>query len=448
MAQAIARFADIAPVAWLDVSSQPEVAAEAAGAATTAEVVYVDPLIEESRRRPSSRLSRREWRITAISAAAFIAVAVAMPLVFSAPVSPSMATATMFVVVYAMVSLVEFEIGTGSAVPTQLVLVPMLFVLPPATVPLAVASGYALAALVDLARGDLRAQRMPVLLSTCWYAVGPALVLAIAGESRPSWDHWPVYLAALAAQFLFDLVSSTLREWLAFGIAPSSILRFMEPVFLVDALLSPAGLVTAFAVAPHPYALLATLPTVFLIWLFARDRRHRIDQALALSHAYQGANEEARRDALTGLVNRLGWDEAVQAEQYRLSATGRSASVIILDVDGLKAANDERGHDFGDLLIQELAGVVASTVRENDVVARIGGDEFAVLLPASRQQDCTRTVARLTQAIAGRRVEGVPLSASIGYATSPPAPTLADALHAADARMYEVKRRAGAVRSR
>jgi diguanylate cyclase (GGDEF)-like protein len=112
----------------------------------------------------------------------------------------------------------------------------------------------------------------------------------------------------------------------------------------------------------------------------------------------------------------------------------------VLDLDGLKVANDRHGHDVGDVLIRSLGEVLEAAVREHDVVARIGGDEFAILLPASRDHDCARTVARITAAITRRQVDAMPLSASIGWATCPPAVSLGEALTLADARMYEAKR--------
>jgi len=349
-------------------------------------------------------------------------------------------TVALLIVAYALVSRVEFEIGTGSAVPTELMLVPTLFILPPSMVPLVVGAAYLCGALLDAWMGMVRADRLPVVLSTCWHAVGPALVLAAAGVGRPSWENWPLYLAALAAQFGFDLVSSVAREWLGFGVSPRTVAAFMRPVFLVDLLLAPAGLMFAFVAAPQPLAMLAALPLVVLIWVFSRERRIRIDQALALTTAYDGASQQARHDPLTGLANRLAWEEALAAEQDRLVHTGSSAGVIVVDADRLKQANDRHGHEFGDRLIQALADAVSRCVRRGDVVARIGGDEFALLLPSSDEAQTARTAKRIAAALAGETVDGFPVSASIGHAVCPPARDLVGALKAADAAMYAAKR--------
>jgi diguanylate cyclase (GGDEF)-like protein len=432
--------ADKASVSALNLDTKEFTPRAAPEAPVGDDVVSIDPLVEESRSRPSSTLSRREWLVSAASAIGFVSAAVAMVLLFGAGFSSlSSGTAVFFIACYAAVSRIEFEIGTGSAVPTELVMVPMLFALPPAVVPLAVAIAYLAAAIVDVATGQLRARRLPVVLSTCWYVLGPALVLAAWGTRTPRWDDLPVYAAALLAQFGFDLGSSIVREWAGFGVSPASVMRFLRSVFLVDALLAPVGLTAAFVVATEPAALLGVLPLAVLLWLFARDRHARIDQALALSHAYVGESNRARHDSLTGLLNRLGWDEAFQAQQQHAAASGEATSLIVVDVDGLKAANDRHGHEFGDAVIRAIARVLTSSVRTDDVVARLGGDEFAVLLPASNERECDRIVRRLHELIQRKRVGSIALSASIGSATCRGSDDLAEALRRADDRMYQAK---------
>ena len=104
----------------------------------------------------------------------------------------SVLPAALLVACYAVVSRVEFEVGPGSAVPTQLVLVPMLFVLPVSAVPLCVAAGYVLSALIDHLVGKRHAQRAFVLLAYSWHSVGPALVLSVFGADELRWSDWPV----------------------------------------------------------------------------------------------------------------------------------------------------------------------------------------------------------------------------------------------------------------
>ena len=98
----------------------------------------------------------------------------------------------------------QFEIADGYTVPTELVLVPMLFLLPTPVVPLVVSVSWVLGRLLDYASGSTSVYRAFHVFGDCWHAVGPALVLIVAGAQVFSWDDWPIYVVALLAQFGFD----------------------------------------------------------------------------------------------------------------------------------------------------------------------------------------------------------------------------------------------------
>jgi diguanylate cyclase (GGDEF)-like protein len=145
---------------------------------------------------------------------------------------------------------------------------------------------------------------------------------------------------------------------------------------------------------------------------------------------------DARIDALTKLANRRAWEEAVHERARASGPTG----VIVIDVDQLKNTNDERGHQFGDELLQTLAETVRSSVRDGDFIARLGGDEFAVLLPGADELICFNVAKRIKEALAAHPgLGGYPLTASIGYATTPPGVSIEHAQRLADGRMYETK---------
>ena len=411
-----------------------------AGTGGADEVVRVDPLVEEYRSRPSLTPSRRELTVSSISAGLYLVAAVGLMAASRGSFADLLTGPGMlFLLCYAVVSRIEFEIGTGSAVPTQLVLVPMLFVLPPGDVPLTVLLAYALSALFDVASGALRPQRIPVVLSTCWHALGPAAVLVLWGSGHPSWQQAGVYALALAAQFALDLVSSVARESLGFGVPARSVASFLLWVFLVDALLAPPALTATFTIVDRPAALLGLMPLAVLLWVFARDRHAHIDQTLALSQAIEGANDQARHDGLTGAFNRLGWDEACNALRQATEGTWRPASVLVVDVDHLKDANDRHGHEFGDSVIRATARALAGGIRTGDIMARIGGDEFAILLPGTGEGECAQIVGRLQRLIGASRVGSMTLSASIGSATCR-ADHLDEGFRVADSRMYRAKR--------
>jgi diguanylate cyclase (GGDEF)-like protein len=400
-----------------------------------------EALLVEARSRARTRLSGRERWTSLASGGGFLAAAVAMATLLPWHGLFRASTAALLMLSLALASRIEFEVGTGSAVPTQAVLVPMLLLLPPPVVPLCVAAGYALGGLVDSATGRRHPQRLAVLLGSCWHAVGPALLLALfAGPV--AWNRWPLYLGALAAQFAFDFASSAGREWIAFGISPRKLLPFFGWVYAVDALLAPVGVLAALESRTMRYAFLLTLAPVGLLALLAQERRSRVHRAQAFQHAYDGAHLEARRDALTGLGNRLAWEEAT-------AEVATPASVIVLDVDCLKLANDSRGHAFGDEVLRNVAAVVRGSVREQDLVARVGGDEMAILLANADEERCAEAMTRLRDAFAATApLDGFPLSVGLGCATTGPGLTLAEAQRLADARLYAEKapsarRRAG-----
>ena len=116
-------------------------------------------------------------------------------------------------------------------------------------------------------------------------------------------------------------------------------------------------------------------------------------------------------------------------------------SVLMVDVDGLKDTNDRRGHAGGDSLLRRTAAVLRAAFRAEDVVARVGGDEFAVLLPSVDAGAAAEAVGRLKAALTAhnRDRDGVPLSLSMGVATAQKGSGLAAALTTADALMYRDK---------
>jgi diguanylate cyclase (GGDEF)-like protein/PAS domain S-box-containing protein len=154
---------------------------------------------------------------------------------------------------------------------------------------------------------------------------------------------------------------------------------------------------------------------------------------------------EADTDPLTGLANRRALERTLASALARAGVRGRTAAVLMLDLDGFKAINDRHGHAAGDAALREVARRLRRCVRERDLVARLGGDEFVVLLTdvggssGAAAEACARVNAALAEPVALERAE-VPLGAAIGVATFPADGADAPALLAhADRAMYAAK---------
>ena len=256
-------------------------------AAVAERAVELEELVEERRERVVRRLRGRDRTTTLVSACGFVAVALALSQAGSIR-GPSPFVVALLIAAYALASRVDFEVGTGSAIPTQLVFVPMLFVLPAGVLPVCVALGLVAGALPDVVRRRVHAERLPAQLVGSWHSVGPAVVMLLAGEPKATLSALPVLCGAIAAQFGLDFLSSAVRGRLVFAITLRAQLRMMGLVYLVDTALTPVGFALAVAAAGAPVASLLGMPLVGVFAFFARERRRRIDAALELSHAYRG----------------------------------------------------------------------------------------------------------------------------------------------------------------
>jgi diguanylate cyclase (GGDEF)-like protein len=157
-----------------------------------------------------------------------------------------------------------------------------------------------------------------------------------------------------------------------------------------------------------------------------------------LRRAADTASAAARTDPLTGLGNRLAWDEAIASRQAELDA-GKVVTVITVDLDGLKTINDRYGHDAGDGMLRACSDIIRRHCDDADLAVRMGGDEFAVLVPHALDPAggiATRFIAELAGPAGDRNA----VSASVGMCTAHPGGSLADALREADLHMYRNKR--------
>jgi diguanylate cyclase (GGDEF)-like protein len=156
--------------------------------------------------------------------------------------------------------------------------------------------------------------------------------------------------------------------------------------------------------------------------------------------------DASRTDPLTGLFNRRAFDEELHRRLVRLKRDGRLAALLYVDLDNFKVVNDLRGHALGDEALRHVADILRSNTRSSDLLARIGGDEFAVWLEDVTESDAIKRAR--TFLVAGTSLTAYsgndrrPLQMSIGIAPHDPArPENIDALmKRADAAMYQIKR--------
>jgi diguanylate cyclase (GGDEF)-like protein len=164
--------------------------------------------------------------------------------------------------------------------------------------------------------------------------------------------------------------------------------------------------------------------------------------ALALRNAWllEQVQKLAATDSLTGIANRRVFADRLDEEFARAERTGRSFSVLLMDIDHFKLINDSLGHEVGDQALREVAHCLASQARPFDLAARYGGEEFAIILPACDESDALRIAERLRISVSEISAP-TPLTISAGVATFPAdGLDAASLMRAADDALYQSKR--------
>jgi HD-GYP domain-containing protein (c-di-GMP phosphodiesterase class II) len=340
-----------------------------------------EELYETQRSRVAMPLGADERLLSALLGGAFLIVAVALAATAGGGRTPSPALVVVLVVAFAALANVEFEIGTGAAIPTQLVFVPMLFLLPLGWVPLAVAAASWISLNADVVRGRRHRERVLVLLCSSWYVIGPVLVLVAFADGPARWDRWPVYVLALLAQFGADLASTAVREWRAVASWPRRLLTAAGIAYGVDAALAPLGLLAAFASARFGYAFLLTLPVAVVLTVFASERGRRITEEIKLWRT------------LKGTVELLG--DIIEADDEYTGTHSQGVVTLVLAVaDALRLPPDDRTlaefaallHDVGKIRIpksiiqkpgpltaEERKLIETHTLEGERILDRVGG---------------------------------------------------------------------------
>jgi diguanylate cyclase (GGDEF)-like protein len=338
-----------------------------------------DQLLEDSWELRARRASRRELAAEA-GAAALFGLCSGVLVAIGGGGAPALWLTVLLVVLYALVSRVEFPVGAGHAVPSQLVLVPMLLLLPPATVPLLAAAGLALGAFAEWATGRGGSQRILFSVPDAWHALGPATVLVLAGSTAGDIPAAHVLLLAFAAGCLVDMASAMLREAAALGIAPGLQIRAMAQVWIADACLAPIGLLGAQA-ASHG-AVLLVLPLAGLLLMLARDRSARIEQA---HHSLELVRRERTR--LQSAVRRMGEAFAAKLDLDAVLDIALRGSLEAVDADAallaISAPECTRALQHGSApdLVDALREAAESASPGRDGVQVLQNEIWTLVLP-------------------------------------------------------------------
>lgn len=159
-----------------------------------------------------------------------------------------------------------------------------------------------------------------------------------------------------------------------------------------------------------------------------------------LERANEQLSELALVDALTGLANRRCLDSALESAFNAAGREGLPLSVVIADVDHFKLYNDTFGHPAGDAALRRVAAILRGQIRSRDLVTRYGGEEFALILPATTAEEARRLTERLCRSIAHSSWELRGITASFGVATqAPETPDAVTLLRQADSALYRSK---------
>jgi diguanylate cyclase (GGDEF)-like protein len=162
---------------------------------------------------------------------------------------------------------------------------------------------------------------------------------------------------------------------------------------------------------------------------------------VGLKHALQQEKVLSRTDSLTGISNHRDFRDRATAEILRARRNNRPLTVAFIDLDSFKQINDTLGHAEGDALLHSIAATVSTVIRKTDLFARVGGDEFALLLTETDQEQAKRVMKKIESALAGMTGNAAArVTLSIGVVTFTSAPNSVDELlNKADTLMYGVK---------
>lgn len=246
-------------------------------------------------------------------------------------------------------------------------------------------------------------ERLPLWMFELMAAVGAVATSALVARSR---THGGMMVAAFA------------YPWIAIYAAHF----FSRRVVLAQATLISVG---------FGAGLLADgLPHIAIYWVIVTATTWSI--CLVLGHLSEGMRRQADTDPLTGLLNRNGFRAAAEREHAIARRTGNRLTLAVIDLNGFKQINDAHGHGVGDRLLADVAHSWSQRLRAGDILARHGGDEFVLLLPATSLREAGASIERLDD-------ERLAVDWSVGVGEWLPHETLGECMARADSGMYRAK---------
>ncbi|MGV1046947.1 MAG: HD-GYP domain-containing protein [Solirubrobacterales bacterium] len=310
----------------------------------------------------------------------------------------SAATALLYVAAVALAGHVRFDVAAGFTVPTQALFVPMLFALPVALVPLLVPLALGLGMAPRILRGEIAPSWLLTALGNSWFAIGPAVVLALAGDHNPIGGEG-ILLLALASQFACDFTASIARERLYGGVGVRELAAEVRPIYAIDLALSTLGLLVAFAAIGLDNQLVPILllaPLFGVLGFLSKERHERLAQLAELNDAYQGTalllgDVVEADDAYTGehckSVVRLALDVCDELDLDADHKRNVEFAALLHDV-GKIAVPKEIINKTGELDEREWAIMKTHTIEGQKMLETIGGfmTEIGRIVRASHER--------------------------------------------------------------
>jgi diguanylate cyclase (GGDEF)-like protein len=289
------------------------------------------------------------------------------------------------------------------------------------------------------------------VISAPWIGYGPLLLLVLVGanlaiiESRLATARRPEYVAAASMIFLQAVIGAGIAmtgglesPMVAWLVAPTAVVAARFRRHVVFAFSAVAVLMAlAVMVVPDPAAFAdRPVPFVAVLALLASI----VATTMGLMQAELQHREDAVLDPLTGLLNRKALDSRFEELEQQARQSEASVCVIAVDLDHFKSVNDQHGHPRGDDVLRDVTYEMRKRLRTFELMYRIGGEEFLIVLPGADLPEGVAVAERLRQAVVDRKPGGLDVTISLGVAAACGSEVTYDGLvGAADRALYEAK---------